>query len=80
MLVFAFEIYSANPWIVGCWNTSFSGISTLNRLWALDTSMAARNECPPLSKKLSSTPICSSPSTSCHSSAIPSSVAFLGAM
>src|SRR5579884_1634281 len=58
------SILLLNPATVGLSNTHLSGTSALNACRTRDTICVASSECPPSSKKFSSTPTCSRPSTS----------------
>src|SRR5215216_392157 len=57
---------AASPATVGCSNISLSPISMPNVFLILDTTYVASSECPPISKKFSSTPTVSLLSTSPH--------------
>src|SRR5215216_648022 len=57
---------AASPATVGCSNISLNPISTPNDSLILDTTCVASSECPPISKKFSSTPTDSLLSTSPH--------------
>src|SRR5581483_735674 len=72
------SILLLSPATVGLSNTHLSGTSALNACLTRDTICVASNECPPSSKKFSSTPTCSRPSTSPQIPASTSSAAVRG--
>src|SRR5579885_2807646 len=74
------SILLLNPATVGLSNTHLSDTSALNACLTRDTICVASSECPPSSKKFSSTPTCSRPSTSPQIPASTSSTTVRGSL